>query len=173
MVVGDIAETQTIADLTATAVKHDIDILVNNAGVYARKPIDEMAVDEVRQVLEVNLIAPMLLTRQILQFFKQKSAGLIININSIAGKNPSMHESVYCASKHGLRGFMGSLQFESLKYNVPIIDVYLGAMNTEMASARADTDKFIRTEEVADLISNLEDYASMRVNEINILRRVY
>ena len=173
-IIGDISDEETIRALTACAEKVDVDILINNAGIYLRKPIKEMSPEELRGILEVNLIAPILLTKAILELFERKSSGLIININSVAGKNPGLFESAYCASKHGLRGFMGSLKFETLKYDVPIVDIYLGAMNTDMAAERKDAAKHIRTEEVAELVSKIaQDYSSMRISEIDILRRIY
>jgi len=174
VIIGDISQAQTIADLIAGAAKVDVDILINNAGIYVRKAINEISSEDLRRVVEVNLIAPVLLTKGILELFEIRGSGLVVNINSLAGKNPSLHESVYCASKHGLRGFMGALQFETLKYNVPIIQIYLGAMNTDMTAARENTEKFMRTEEVAEFICEIsQDHSSMRISEIDILRRIY
>lgn len=174
IVVGDIVEKQTIANLTACAKKNGIDILINNAGVYIQKPVEEMTPSEFKKIIEVNLIAPVLLTKNIFELFKRRKSGLIININSIAGKNFSHYESAYCASKHGLRGFMGTFKFEALKYNVSVIDIYLGAMNTDMTIGRKDNNKFIKTEEVAEFLCSLsQNYSSMRISEIEIFRKIY
>lgn len=174
LVVGDITDEQTIKNLAQCAEKVGLDILINNAGMYHCKPIDETSPDEIKEVLNLNLVAPILLTQRIFRYFKKKSGGLIININSLAGKNYSKDESVYCASKHGLKGFMGAFQFEALHYNVPIISIFLGAMDTDMTTQRKDKSKFIKTEEVAEFIYNLShNYKSMRVSEIDILRRMY
>ena len=123
------------------------------------------------RILKLSLI---LLTQRFFKFFKKKSAGFIININSLAGKNYTKHESVYCASKYGLKGFMGAFQLEALEHNVPIISIFLGAMNTDLTADRKDPSKFIRTEEVAEFICSLVyNYISMRFSEIDILRRLY
>lgn len=174
VVIGDITQEQTIINLADCAEKADIDILINNAGIYLQKPVDETSPYELKKVIDVNLVSPILLTKSIFELFKKKSSGLIININSYAGKNFSQLESVYCASKHGLRGFMGAFQFEALKYNVPIINIYSGAMYTDMTAERKDTEKFIQTEEVAEFIYNtVRDYSSMRISEIDIFRKIY
>ena len=174
IVVGDIVEEQTITNLTACAKKNGIDILINNVGVYIQKPVEEMTPSEFKKIIDVNLIAPVLLTKNIFELFKRRKSGLIININSIAGKNFSHYESAYCASKHGLRGFMGTFKFEALKYNVAVIDIYLGAMNTDMAIGRKDNNKFIKTEEVAEFLCLLsQNYTSMRISEIEIFRKIY
>lgn len=174
VVIGEVFEEHTISDLTARAEEADIDILINNAGMYVRKSLDEMTSSEFRRVINVNLIAPVLLTKNIFELFKKKSSGLIININSVAGKNYSALETAYCASKHGLKGFMGAFKFEALEYNVTVLDIFLGAMNTDMTMERRDADKFIQKEEVAELICQLSHtYKSMRINEVEILRKLY
>lgn len=174
LVIGDVVEEQTIADLTACADEFKVDILVNNAGVYIQKPIDQISAAELRRVIDVNLISPLLLTKNIFELFKKRLTGLIININSLAGKDSSAHESAYSASKHGIRGFMRSFQFEALKHNVSIVDVYLGAISTDMTADRNNRDKFIQKDEVADFLCTIsQNYMSMRVNEIEILRKLY
>lgn len=174
VVIGDIAEEKTIEALTRCSEEANVDILINNAGIYLNKTVDEMSINEFRKIIEVNLIAPVLLTKNIFPLFKKKSSGLIININSIAGKTSAALESAYCASKHGLRGFMGAFQFESLKYNVPIINIYFGAMSTDMSVEKGDLQKFIRTEEAAEFIyMTSQNYSSMRINEIELLRKIY
>ena len=173
VVVGDITQKKTIDALVSCSEKEQLDILVNNAGVYLNKSVDEMSPREFKRILEVNLVAPVILTKGVFRVFKKKSSGLIININSVAGKSYGALESAYCTSKHGLKGFMGAFQFEALKYNVPIINVYSGAMQTDMTMARGGIEKFIKTKEVAECIYALsQNYSSMRVNEIEILRKI-
>lgn len=69
---------------------------------------------------------------------------------------------------------MGAFKFETLKYNVAVIDIYFGAMNTDLTAERRDHNKFIKTEEVAEFLCQVsQDYVSMRINEMDILRRLY
>lgn len=174
VVSGDITLEQTIDRLYEAAQKRDVDILINNAGIYVKRPFQEMGMEEFRRIIEVNLFAPVALTKRIFPIFQRKRRGLIININSAAGKYTSDGECAYCASKHGLRGFARSFQFEANRDNVRIIDVYLGAMKTDIAKDRIDTVKFIRTSDAADLILRLcKDYPSMRINEVDLGRRIY
>ena len=174
MVIGDLAYERTIHELTDCANRNNVDILINNAGVYLQKSVSEMSTSEFRRIIEVNLIVPVILTKSIFELFKKRNAGLIVNINSLSGKNFSDLEAAYSAGKHGLRGFMGSFQFEALRSNVPIMNIYSGAMDTDMTADRKDTSKFIRTEEVAEFICSLiHNYKSIRISEIDILRRIY
>lgn len=174
VVVGDITSDDTIDKLYKMAECRDIEILINNAGVYINKPFSNMITDEFRKIVEVNLISPVILTKKIFPLFQKKKSGLIININSIAGKTPSDGESAYATSKHGLRGFTKVLQIEANKDRIRVLEVYSGTMNTAMISGRRDPEKCIQTEEVADLIYRLcKDYHSMRINEIDLNRRNY
>ena len=174
VVIGDITEDRTIDALTRCSDETNVDILINNAGIYLQKPVYEMSSSEFRKVIDINLVAPALLAKNIFELFKKKSSGMIININSMAGKKSSGMESAYCASKHGLRSFMEVFKLEALKYNVVIIDIFLGAMNTDMTAERRDHNGLIKTEEVAEFLCQIsQDYVSMRINEIDIFRKLY
>ena len=174
VVIGDITTGETISRLSEIAERRNFDILINNAGLYVKEPFPDMSLEDFRRIIEVNLIAPVCLTHKVFPIFQRKKSGLIININSIAGKNASDGESAYCASKHGLKGFTRSLSFDATRSGIRVIDVYLGAMNTGMTKGRKEPEKCIKTSEAADLIFRIcKDYRSMRINEINLSRRRY
>jgi len=171
VVMGHLSESRTIEKLAEIAWEKRIEVLINNAGIYSKNPIAEIRDVEIREVIETNLIAPMLLIKRLSWMFKSEWGGMIININSIAGKEPNFIEPVYCASKHGLRGFSSSLQWHS---NVRVIDVYPGAMKTDMSSGREDFNNLIEPDEVASVIFALsENYRSLKIKEITIGRKNY
>lgn len=174
VVKGDLRSEDTLAALTRLAEDRDVDILINNAGIYANKSFAATSKDDFREMIGVNLLAPILLTKAVWPIFQQKQSGLVININSIAGKVGSNGETAYCASKHGLRGFSNALQFDATKDGIRVINVNLGGMNTDMTKHRADAEKLISVSEVAHLIFNLcKDYESLRITETDINRRIY
>jgi len=174
IVTGDLTEKETIETLAAVAESENVDILINNAAIYKKKLFGETTEKEIRNIFEINLIAPILITRHLFPYFQKKQSGLILNINSFAGKNSGDGESIYCASKHGLRGFSGSLQFDANRAGIRVIEVYIGAMNTQMVAGRKDIEKCISTSDAADLILNLcDEYKSMRISEVDLLRRIY
>lgn len=171
---GDIREDPTIAKLEKIAEDSDLNVLINNASIYLNKSVSEMNTQELREVIDTNLMAPMILTMAIWKVFQSKGSGLIININSIAGKQGGAGESAYCASKHGLRGFSNAIQFDGTKDNIRVISFNFGAMNTDMASWRKGSDKFISPDEAADLIYKVCcDYQTLRISEIDVGRRIY
>ncbi len=175
VVVGDLRDEKIIDELVACAKTFDIGILINNAGVYLQKSVGETTQEEIKYLTDINLMTPIKLTQRIFEeHFKKHKYGQIININSVAVRRSGAYESVYCMSKSGLKGFMDSFQFETLKHCVTILNIYLGAIQTDMTSERRDSEKFMKTKEVADLIYLLsKNYSSLRVSEIEILRKIY
>lgn len=171
---GDLTAAETIDRLYEAAQRRDLDILINNAGVYVNQPFQAMPPETLRTVIETNLVAPILLTRRMLPLFQKKKSGIVVNINSVAGKNGSDGESAYSASKHGLRGFARSIQLEANRDGIRVLEVYLGTMNTRMVEGRRDPAQCIRTDEAAELICSLcRDHASLRIDEIDLSRRIH
>ncbi len=174
VVAGDLTHEDTLGRLAEASVRRDVDALINNAGIYANERFDQITDEAFRRMIDVNLIAPVLLIRRIWPIFARKQAGVIVNINSVAGKTGSAGESAYCASKHGLRGFARSLQFDATREHIRVIDVFLGTMNTGMVEGRREPEKCIQTEDAADLVFRLcKDYPSMRIEEVHVSRRRY
>jgi short-subunit dehydrogenase len=169
-VVGDLRDEKTLAELFATALEHEIDILINNAGVYFDQPISETTPHILETMIKINLIIPIRLSLLVYPIFCAKGSGLIVNINSLAGKGFNSAEPLYCASKWGLRGFMGSFRHEARKHGVGVLDIYPGVMRTRMSEGR-DGPK-IDTDEAAIVIYKAcTAYPSLHINEIEIGRR--
>ena len=89
-----------------------IDIVVNNAGVETARQFHTTPEKDLEHVLDVNLIAPMMLTRAVLPGMLDRGRGHVVNIASGAGKVGVPFEASYCTSKHGLVGLTRSLRAE-------------------------------------------------------------
>jgi short-subunit dehydrogenase len=87
-----------------------IDLLINNAGVNHRGPFEGRSAAQLAQILDVNLVAPVLLTHAAIPYMAEAAA--VINVASLAGKVPVPHEATYSASKSGLRAFSRALNQE-------------------------------------------------------------
>jgi hypothetical protein len=87
-----------------------LDVVVNNAGVNHRGGVRERSARELAEILEANLVAPIVLTRASLEHMKE---GAIVNVASLAGKVPVPHEATYSASKAGLRAFSRAMDVEN------------------------------------------------------------
>lgn len=173
-VVGDITQVNTLVALAQEARARNINVLVNNAGIYLKKPATEMTMEELRKLMEVNFLSHVDLTKRILPIFLNKKEGLIVNINSIAGEKGSPEESAYSASKHALKGFFDSLRYEVTKQGVRILDVYSGAIKTQMTRDRKTYPLLMNPEEVAkEIVKNCELSESLSVSRLDIGRIKY
>ncbi len=174
IVYGDVTDPWVVEQLGKVALDKGVSILINNAGIYQYQPFPLVSVEDIKEVLETNLLAPILITQAVWPAFKANGGGLVININSLAGAAGAGGESIYCASKHGLSGFSKALQFDGTKDNVRVINVYLGAMKTEMSKGRIGWENFIDPVEVADQIVGLcVNHRTLRISEITITRNHY
>ncbi len=97
-----------------------IDYLINNAGEHTRGPVETIPPENLKQMVRVNLEAPIVLTRMALEVFKEQRSGMIINIASLAGRNAVDGMATYSATKFGLRIFSYALA-EELRETYPEI----------------------------------------------------
>ena len=169
---GDINSPSFIPKFNDFLVKNKIQVLVNNAAIYEKKSILDMEIENIELMIRTNLTTPIVLTKFALQHFKNIGGGTVVNINSLAGKNSSPDESVYSATKFGLRGFSNSIRYEVKPNNIKILDIYLGAMSTKMTVDRVDRDLLINPAEVSKIILSLiADNKTFGVSEIEIRRK--
>lgn len=90
----------------------DIDILINNAGIVVNNMLPIMDYQSIEQLIRINLLAPILLTQEILKNMIYKKSGIIINVSSISGQLGNAGQTVYSATKAGLIGLTKSLAKE-------------------------------------------------------------
>jgi len=89
-----------------------VDILVNNAGLHARGNVKAVGPAELARMVDVNLRAPIVLSRIVLPYLEEAGEGAIINVGSLAGKVNYPGAATYAATKSGLRSFTLSLADE-------------------------------------------------------------
>jgi hypothetical protein len=82
-----------------------IDILVNNAGYHSRGLVESVNTEDLGRMIDVNLRAPIVLTRMALPYIREAGGGAVINVGSLAGRLPVPGSAAYSASKSGLRAF--------------------------------------------------------------------
>lgn len=171
-VMGDLKDALVLCRLTEEASQKDLDVLIHCAGVYENSPF--YSGKDFEEIIEINLLIPMRLTRSIWPIFERRRSGLIVFINSLAGKQGGDGETAYSASKHGLAGFARALQFDAAKIGVRVLSVFLGAMKTDMTRHRPDWDRLIDPQEAARAIVSLcEDYPTLGLREVEIGRTIY
>lgn len=116
-----------------------VDILVNNAGYHARGMVEEVKAVELAKVVDVNLRAPIVLSRIALPYIRESGEGAIINVGSLAGRVIYPGAAAYSATKAGLRSFTLALSEELRGTNVKIGLVSPGPIST--AFIMEDMDK--------------------------------
>ena len=105
-----------VADIAATL--GPVDILVNNAGIIKRIPMHEMAAEEFRQVVDIDLVAPYICAKAVLPGMMEKKAGKIINICSMMSELGRETVSAYAAAKGGLKMLTRNIASEYGQYNI-------------------------------------------------------
>ena len=107
----------------------NIDILINNAAIYQRSDYDNIKQSDINSVIDINLKGSIMVT---LHSITKMKRGRIININSVAGLSGIKNQSLYSASKAGLKVFMDSLSQELIEKGILISNIHPGGINTEL-----------------------------------------
>jgi len=115
-----------------------IDVLVNNAGANKRGVVEQREVSELANIIEVNLIAPIVLTRLTLPYLRKRAQAAIVNVASIAGQIAVPHEATYSASKFGLRAFTFALREELQGTPITVSAVSPGPVDTGFIMTELD-----------------------------------
>ncbi|MDQ2717771.1 MAG: 3-hydroxybutyrate dehydrogenase [Chloroflexota bacterium] len=111
------ADLQRLVDETIAS-EGRVDILVNNAGLQYVSPITEFPEEKWRQLIEIMLTAPFLLTRAVLPGMYERKWGRIINMGSVHSQRASAFKSAYVAAKHGILGLTRVTALEAAQYGV-------------------------------------------------------
>ena len=124
-----------------------IDILVNNAGLFIGGLLEAQEPTDALELLQVNLAAPIHLTRLLLPGMTRRDAGKIVNNTSIVGHVPFPGATVYAASKSGFVGFTESLRRELEETGVSVLELVTPGVDTDMMDqVQAELDEHADTD---------------------------
>ena len=135
-----------------------LDILVNNAGEGVFAKVGEMSAADWHRNIDLNLNGPFYCSREALDRFRRRGGGFIVNISSLAGKNPFSGGAAYNASKFGLNGFSEAMMLDHRHDNVRVSYVMPGSVATEFGADRGtagDSSWKIAPEDVAEVVALL------------------
>jgi len=159
-IVADLADPTSVAELD---VPGSLDSLLHVAGVVDLASVGELSLHDLRQQVDVNLVAPVLLTRVCLPALR-RAGGLVVFVNSSAGLAASPGWAAYAASKFGLRAVADALRAEELDHGVRVTSVFPSRTATPMQEKVHDQEgrvydatRWIRPETVADTIRHVLD----------------
>ena len=149
-----------------------IDILVNNAGIIKRIPMCDMSADEFRQVIDVDLNAPFILSKAVIPSMMKKGGGKIINICSMMSELGRETVSAYAAAKGGLKMLTKNIASEYGEYNIQCNGIGPGYIATPQTAplrekqpdgSKHPFDSFIISKTPAARWGNPEDLAGPAV----------
>ena len=134
-----------------------VDVLVNNAGVGVGAPIADLSEDEWDRIIGTNLTGVFHCCRSAIPRLRRRGGGWIINISSLASKNPFVGGAAYCASKAGLNAFSEALMQELRHDNIRVSYVLPGSVATGFSgrAASAGEDWKLQPDDVAQVIVDL------------------
>jgi 3-oxoacyl-[acyl-carrier protein] reductase len=133
-----------------------LDVLVNNAGEGLFRKVADMTPEEWHRNIDLNLNGPYYCSHEALARFIPRGGGFIVNISSLAAKNPFSGGAGYNASKFGLNGFSEAMMLDHRHDNVRVSSIMPGSVDTDFSgdpSKRAgDTSWMIAPEDVAEAV---------------------
>lgn len=137
-----------------------LDVLINNAGVGVGGPIADLPHDEWNRIIGTNLTGVFHCCRAAIPHLVARGGGWIVNVSSLASKNPFVGGAAYCASKAGLNAFSEALMQELRHSNIRVSYVLPGSVSTGFSgrTPEAGADWKLSPEDVAQAIEDLLDH---------------
>lgn len=156
----DISEARQVAELFRFADRElgGLDILVNNAGIGVFRATAELTIEEWNRVIGTNLTGAFYCSREALQRFQKSRGGWIVNISSLAGKNPFAGGAAYNASKFGLNGFSEAMMMDHRHDNVRVSYIMPGSVDTAFGGGEGSetrSDWKIAPEDIAQIVLDI------------------
>lgn len=154
----DVNNKAQIHKAVEQTVKHfgSIDVLVNNAGFGITGAIEEFTDEQMKSQLDVNLYAPIEITRAVLPYLRKQRSGSIFNVSSVGGRVGSAGFSMYQAAKFGLQGFTEVLSKEVATFGIKVTSIEPGGFRTDWAGSSMTFAEPI--EDYKNVLQALKDY---------------
>jgi len=174
VVVTDVSNEDDIKNLYSMIDINRVDVVVNNAGFGVFNKIQKITSDEWDKQINTNLRGAFLMSRYITESMISRKTGKLVFINSVAGINPYPYSSAYVASKFGLRGFTSSLREELREYNIKVISIHPGAINTPFwnnVNVDFPKDEMMNSDDVAESVVHAVFAPNNIVQEEVVIRR--
>jgi 3-oxoacyl-[acyl-carrier protein] reductase len=132
-----------------------LDILVNNAGLGIFAPVAELTFEAWRETLETNLSGVFYCCKEAVPRLRRRGGGSVINISSLAGKNPFAGGAAYNASKFGLNGFSEAMMLDHRYDRIRVSYVMPGSVDTDFSPRSSRAEWKIAAEDVANIVLSI------------------
>jgi len=130
----------------------ELDILVNNAGIGIFRPVSDLSVEDWKQTLDTNLSGAFYCCREAISRMRHRDEGAIVNMSSLAGRNPFAGGAAYNASKFGLNGFSEAMMLDHRYDHIRVMYIMPGSVDTNFSSRTERASWKIAPEDVADMV---------------------
>ena len=111
-----------------------VDVLVNNAGLGVYGAIEDVSMEDIYYQYDVNLFGLARVTKAVLPYMREKESGLIINISSVLGETYGPLAGWYLSTNHALEGWSDALRVELKEFDIDVVVVQPGAINTNFSN---------------------------------------
>lgn len=138
----DLADLGSLKDKADEALARvgRVDVMVHNAGVGQRALVTESSFEVDRQLMEVNFLGPVALTKAVLPSMLANGGGDFVVISSVLGLMSVKRRAAYCASKHALHGYFNALRAECSERGVRVLLVCPGHIDSEFSQQALQAD---------------------------------
>ena len=133
---ADVSIQEEVAALFRFADGHfdgGLEILVNNAGIGIFKKTAELSIEDWKRVMDVNMTGTFACTKEALPRMIRSGSGYVVNVSSLAGKNPFATGAAYNASKFAMNGFSEALMLDHRYDNIRVTYVMPGSVDTDFS----------------------------------------
>jgi NAD(P)-dependent dehydrogenase (short-subunit alcohol dehydrogenase family) len=156
-VAADVADRAQVVRLFehAEAELGGVDIVINNAGVGVFAPMADMTVADWHKVIDTNLTGVFHCCQQAVPRLRKRGGGYIIQISSLAGKNPFAGGSAYNASKFGLNGFTEAMMLDHRYDKIRFTSICPGTVDTDFSPRSGRTSWKVQPEDIAEIVIGL------------------
>ncbi len=139
----DVTDRNSIAAAVAETIARfgKIDVIVNNAGYGLKGPFEASTDAQLQRQFGVNVFGVMDVMRAVLPHYRQRKAGIFINVASMGGRLTTPYYATYHATKWAVDGFTEAMQFELMPLGIRVKIVEPGVINTEFQKGSADVAK--------------------------------
>ena len=174
-VIADVSKESSMDEIYSKIINPEkVDLIINNAGIGIFDKIQNIKISDWDTQINTNLRASFLMTKMMINDMIKRKSGKIVFINSVAGLKPYLYSSAYVASKYALRGFASSLREELREYNIKVVSVFPGAIDTpfwDNVDVDFSRDEMMKSDDVAESIINSILAKNNVVNEEIVIRR--
>lgn len=141
----DVTDSVSVEDAIKQVVNKfgKIDILVNNAGYSVRGALEEVPINEMKQIFDVNVFGIVQMLQAVLPHMRGAGGGKIINIGSVSGKFAQAINGGYCASKHAVEAMSDALRLELQPFGIQSSVIEPGPIQTNFFQTLANKSDVI------------------------------